>query len=342
MTRQLNTLRIIVFISVLLAWSLIGWAQGGGPSPAAFIDAPVFEAGKVIRGDDIKHTFVVRNQGDAVLKIEEVSPACGCTVADYDEEIAPGEQGVIHTVVRTTSFKGPIAKQVTVFTNDMKNPRLLLTLKADIESSVDVQRGYARHQIIRGQKSKTLTQTVWSATKADLEVQGVDSPQPWIKTGFRPANEVERMAHSPKGNLWVVETSIADNAPSGPINEKVIIRTNHPRSPEIALPVSGMIRDAVVLSPRVVDFGSFEPLDPRRHSFLIINYGTEPITVDHVSANLDGLLAEIRTVEKGKRFQVNLTLDPQDLKGPFEGAITVTTSHPELSTLSAEVKGKAL
>ncbi len=342
MTRQFKTLRIILLLSALIAWSPVGWAQGGGPSPLALIEAPVFEAGKVIRGDDIKHTFVVRNQGDAVLKIEEVSPACGCTVADYDEEIAPGGQGFIHTVVRTTSFKGPIAKQVTVFTNDMSNPRLLLTLKADIESSVEVQRGYARHQIIRGQQGKTLTQTVWSATLAELEVEGVDSPQPWIKTGFRPANEVERMAHSAEGNLWIVETSIAANAPSGPINEKIIIRTNHPRSPEVALPVSGMIRDAVVVSPKVVDFGSFEPLDPRRHSFLIINYGNEPITVDNVSASLDGLLTEVRTVEKGKRFQVNLTLDPQDLKGPFTGSITVSTSHPELSTLTAAVKGKAL
>ena len=332
----------LLLVPLLLIWALNAWAQDGDNSPRVLIEAPVFEAGKVARGDEIKHTFVVKNQGSAVLKIEEVSPSCGCTVADFDEEIAPGGQGFIHTVVRTSGFKGPISKRVTVFTNDMKNPRLSLTLKADIEALVEVQRGYARHQIIRGQKGRMLTQNVWSATKMDLIVEGVDSPQPWLRAGFRPANEAERMAHSPEGDLWIVETSIAANAPSGPINEKIIIRTNHPRSPEIALPVSGMIRDAVVISPKVVDFGTFEPLDPRRHSFLIINYGDEPITVDNVSTGLDGLQTEVRIVEKGKRFQVNLTLNPQKLKGPFTGSVTVTTSHPNLSTLTAEIKGKAL
>ncbi len=64
--------------------------------------------------------------------------------------------------------------------------------------------------------------------------------------------------------------------------------------------------------------------------------------MEGVSANLDGLTAEIKTIEEGKRYQVNLSLNPQGLEGPFTGSITVTTSHSNLSTLTAEVKGKAL
>jgi hypothetical protein len=41
-----------------------------GPQPAIAADEAVWEFGTVLQGEDVRHTFVVRNRGDAVLKIE--------------------------------------------------------------------------------------------------------------------------------------------------------------------------------------------------------------------------------------------------------------------------------
>ena len=41
-----------------------------GPKPASACDQAEFNFGTVVQGDDAKHTFTVKNTGDAPLKIE--------------------------------------------------------------------------------------------------------------------------------------------------------------------------------------------------------------------------------------------------------------------------------
>ncbi len=46
-------------------------AKGG---PKIVIPQPTFEAGKVVEGDQITHTFIIKNKGDKDLVIKSVKP----------------------------------------------------------------------------------------------------------------------------------------------------------------------------------------------------------------------------------------------------------------------------
>ena len=41
-----------------------------GPAPEIFCDQPVYDFGTVPQGQEVKHTFVIKNRGKGVLKIE--------------------------------------------------------------------------------------------------------------------------------------------------------------------------------------------------------------------------------------------------------------------------------
>ncbi|PWL29625.1 MAG: hypothetical protein DCO96_07655 [Fluviicola sp. XM-24bin1] len=95
----------------------------------------VYNAGTVVKGENIRAEFKVKNTGDKPLVIADVKPSCSCTVGDFPKEpIAPGEIGVIIANVDTDKVNGSrVDKKVTVLANT--TPRTLtLKIKGTIVS----------------------------------------------------------------------------------------------------------------------------------------------------------------------------------------------------------------
>lgn len=124
------------FLGVLIMASVAATSRGAETAavllPHLSIDAVTRDMGAVRKGDKIEAVFEVHNTGPAALVISDARPSCGCTVATFDREIAPGKTGSIHASVETRNFNGPITKTVTVVSNDPERPQLALTLKADV------------------------------------------------------------------------------------------------------------------------------------------------------------------------------------------------------------------
>ena len=80
---------------------------------------PVFNAGKVLLGEEIQAVFEVTNTGDYPLIFSDITPSCSCTLAEKPEEpIQPGEKGVIKANIATEKTGvGSISKTVTVVSN---------------------------------------------------------------------------------------------------------------------------------------------------------------------------------------------------------------------------------
>src|SRR3954467_12599449 len=146
MQRQMKTVILALCAAFLVAAVL--FADG---KPKAVAVEPIKDVGTVPKGDKAVADFLIRNDGDAVLEITNVQPACGCTVAEYDKTIAPGKTGKVHAVVDTSTFNGPIAKGVTVFTNDPAMPQIELTVRAKVEPYINVKPGYARYTTVQGE-----------------------------------------------------------------------------------------------------------------------------------------------------------------------------------------------
>src|ERR1041385_7913330 len=123
-------------------------------APRLTIVEPVKDYGIVPKGDKLEWAFLVKNTGDADLQIIAAKPGCGCTVADFDKVIKPGSTGKVTAHVDTTAFAGPIAKTVSVETNDPSNPMATLTIHATVKPYVEAAPvGFVRYSLLQGETS---------------------------------------------------------------------------------------------------------------------------------------------------------------------------------------------
>ncbi len=341
MKRHLKTANLALGCALLVAASL--FAQGAAGKPKAVAAEPIKDIGVVAKGEKAVHDFEIRNEGDAPLLIQEVRAACGCTVADYDNVIAPGQSGKVRVSVDTSTFSGAIAKGVTVFTNDPATPQMELTIKAQVEPFIKVKPGYARYITVQGEdKEGTIVQTLWTPDGSPMKIVKVDSPYPYLKVEFHEAKPEERLKEIADQPQWKVEMHLSNDAPVGPLTESVKIYTDSAKQKLVQVPVSGFVRPMVAVTPQVADFGQVTVSDPIRKSLNVQNFATEPIKITGVESSVQGIEAQVEAIRDGREYEVRVTLKPEIAKGQFNGKLSLTTDSPKLPRIEVVLKGTAI
>ena len=321
--------------------ALAGSVLAQDAAPRTVVSGSVVDVGRVARGETVDHTFQITNEGNAPLEIVRVKPTCGCTVAEYDEVIAPGESGSLLAKLDTSEFRGPIAKSIRVYTNDAANPELTLVIKADVRAQIDVSPGYARFVVVHGDDYGSRKQIVWSPDFPGLEIKSVSSPYPFVQVTSRKLEEGDS-DYRKDSNRWQVDVALASDAPIGPMADYIRLDTNHPRQRMVRVPVSGMVRPILTVTPKVADFGRRDPGEEHQATLEIKNLGSTAVDVESAVSDLPGLEAEVEAVEAGRLFNVVLTLAPGMEKGRFRGKVTLRTSSPQQPVVEIDVTGTVI
>jgi hypothetical protein len=314
-------------------------AAPAGPAPRLVVAEPIHDGGTVSKGEVVKVDFVIENLGAAELEITDVRPSCGCTVASFDKKIAPGAKGKVHAEVETIDFQGPIAKTVTVLSNDPTNPRLTLTVKVKVEPHIAVFPGYARYIYVQTLDPGTVSQTIWAVDFADLQVLKVESPYPFLTATFHEAKPEEAKPEG-VGRQWRIDMTILPDAAIGPLREFLVVTTNHPKQKEVRIPISGFVRPLMHLTPQVADFGKVEKMTEAREIELsLVNFGEDAITISGVESDVAAVSGSVEATEAGRRFKVKVKLAPAAAKGELSTTLRIKTSSAKMPVLELPVKG---
>lgn len=337
MQRQMKT--VILALCAAFWVAAVLFADG---KPKAVVVEPTKDVGSVAKGEKAAADFLIRNDGDAVLEITNVQPACGCTVAEYDKTIAPGKTGKVHAVVDTSTFNGPIAKGVSVFTNDPATPQIELTLHVKVEPYINIKPGYARYITVQGEPLEgNIVQTLWVPDGTPMEITKADSPWPFLAVTYREATAAERMPDV-KGKQWKVEMKLSNDARVGPLADYVTVHTTHPKQKIVQIPISGFVRPVMAVTPPVGDYGEIELKEPLKKSLSVKNFATEPIKLTSIDSSTKGIAAKIEPLKDGREYSIWVTLDPSLPKGPFHGKLTLHTDSAKVPQLDVEIKGTVL
>lgn len=299
------------------------------------------DVGKVAKSEKVKVDFEIKNTGTGELVIQDVRPTCGCTVASFDARIAPGATGKIHAEVDTIDFGGPIAKTITVLSNDPTTPKLTLTVKAMVQPQVEAFPGFARYIYVQAHDPAVLKQWLWAENFDGFKVTEVVSPYKFIKTSFHKAKPDElRKEVVGNDNQWIVETSLQPDADVGALKEFLIIKTNHPKQKELRIPITGFVRPVMSVTPYIADFGSIDvSTDAKDMSLILVNFGEEPIEIKKVTTDVPGVESSIKVMEAGRRFEIKLQLTGKMPKGAINSMLKIETTSPRKPTVDVPFKG---
>ncbi len=309
-------------------------------NPVMEVPSKIIDAGTVSQGVMVDADFDLVNEGDAPLIVKAVRPTCGCTVAEFDKEIAPGATGKIKTKLDTKDFSGPISKSILVMTNDPQNPTVTLVIKANIRPYVEVlPRPLIRFNAVLNEPMNQTFIVVGADPDKSLKVSSVDSSVPFIETSVRQLKGEELIKGKSKSQ-YEVTLSLKNDAPIGPVNAVLSVNTDIKEAPTVPVKVYGVVRALIHVTPSQIQFGSVEAKVRPGRNLIVVNNRTDGTRVEITGASVDdpGFDAQVTTIEEGRRYQVTVVVKADADPGSRDATLTLSTTDEVFPTVTVPVR----
>ena len=126
--------KVVFLLGVMLLMAGAAKAQDAKTQsgPEIKFEKVVHDYGDVPYNGNGECEFRFTNTGDAPLLIQKPKSSCGCTIPSWPQEpILPGKSEVIKVTYRTTRA-GDFNKTVTVTSNAIQNPTVVLRIKGRV------------------------------------------------------------------------------------------------------------------------------------------------------------------------------------------------------------------
>ena len=317
-------------------------------APRLTIVEPVKDYGTIPKGDKLEWAFLVKNTGDADLQIIAAKPGCGCTVTDFDKVVKPGATGKVTAHVDTTNFAGPIAKSVTLETNDPNTPTAQLTIHAIVKPYVEAYpAGFTRFNILQGD-ADTQTVTLYSEEDDPFEIKNIEVPGDWVKATFSKITNKEDLAPNvgkPGQNQYKVNITVGGpDAKIGPLADKIHIFTNSKHQPEYSVSISGVVRPTLRVEPAGgVNFGEVAPTDSAATRSILVHTNDmktpESFTVTKAESSIPTVMTSIKPGANKGDYEVTLQLAKDSKPGNIDGTVRIYTSDKINPVVTVPIKG---
>jgi hypothetical protein len=316
-------------------------------APRLTIVDPVKDFGVVPKGDKLDWSFIIKNTGNADLQIIAARPGCGCTVADFDKVIKPGESGKVNAHVDTTNFAGPIAKGVTVETNDPNTPTSQLTIHAVVKPYVEAYpAGFVRFNMLQGD-TESQSLVFYSEEDDPFQITKIEVPGDYVKASFKKIEVDSEKAQGvgrPGQNQYKVDITVGGpDAKIGPLADKVHIITNSKHQPEYFVSLSGVIRPTIRVEPLGINFGEIAPSDSAATRVVMLKSNDlktpDRFVVTKAETDTPLVGASVKPTPNKGEYEVTLQIAKGAKAGDINGNVKIYTSDKINPVVTVPIKG---
>jgi len=300
------------------------------------------DAGTVAKGQVIETTFVIKNNGGSDLIISDARPGCGCTVASFDKVVKPGAEGKVQTSVDTKSFTGPISKSVLLVSNDPERGQINLFIKANVKPFVDIlPQPYVRMSVVKGDSDSR--DVILISEEKGFKPSITEASQPYVKAEITPAGEKDKIP-SRAGEQYKLHITVTPDAPEGLLNAPIRVSTGVAQQGSVEIPVSGIVRARVSVTPVMVNFGNFTAgKDPITRNIVVTNNKpASPIKVTKAEVSVPGFITDVVPTQEGISYTVVVKASDKVKKGALEGTVKLYTTDKEKAVIELPLRGEVL
>ena len=345
--------------------------QEGIAVPKVDAQSTQYAFGTMAEGAEETHKFVIRNAGDAPLKITRGATSCSCTVSDFEaveggetdaeKLLPPGGAAELRLKWRGKTG-GAFRQQATVFTNDPRRPEIVFVVEGFV---VPVWKAEPKSIVltsIPSQGGVKASSRIYTYGKEPPTVKEVSTPDSetsqFVSFTTTPlsAEEIARERGATGGILLDVE--ILAGVPIGPLRKTIQIDLFIPEIVRVELTVEGTVAGDLALagqgwdsSRQVLQLGTISGRTGKNTQVFITAKGAHrdavhPVVRDVVPASMQVAVGEGKPVGSGAvvRFPLTITIPagsaPCNHLGSSQapaGRIVLDTGHPDSPTMTIPV-----
>jgi len=294
--------------------------------PAIRFDKIVHDFGDVDPQSSNICEFGFQNAGNAVLKIINVRPDCGCTLFTLEKkEYAPGERGVLKIKYRAVTRGSVVTRRTVVTTNDPAKSTVTLTMKANIVQRV----GYEPKRLnLLLKDEQTLPKvTLTSLDGKPFSINAIKSTVNAVTADFDPAVEATK---------FVLQVEI-DKAQLRRVHNGVIeFALTHPGCKSISVPFSALARYKIN-PPVIILFDAEAGKSVIRNNVTILNNYQEDFEIASVKSQT-GITQVLKREKIRYGYRLSLQITPPATGGSrkFTDEIRVQIKEGDLLKINCQ------
>ncbi len=329
-----------------------------GPWPRVGIDSELIDFGNGLEGDELIRKVVLRNDGEAPLRVRSGSVACDCELEGLPTEpIAPGDSVELKYIWRPILVANELRQPYEIVTNDPQKPRIRLTIQGE---TVEVYRILPdkvwKLPLLSEAGPNVFLGRVVSQAKPDFRVTSVDVGGAPIDVTVRPPNAEDAAATSRQDLVWEVQVVVRPEMPVGTFDFPIILHTDIPEVKkresvaettglELTVNVTGrrkgpfrIIGKGWYEEKELLSLGTFPAATGRSQKYLFIceDAAHPEIQIQNIESDAAPLKFELRKdvdfKGRGAKFELVITFPPGESpasrRESSAATVRIQTDHP--------------
>jgi hypothetical protein len=311
-------------------------------TPKAVFPETQFTFGKVMRGTEIQHEFVLRNEGKAALRILGVSCTAPLLLDRMPAHLEPMAEVRLRVQLDTSKLSGPFEGQISILLNDPVLPEGLLVFEGRVVPPIELLPRPVVFLAARRGESKSAAVEIINHESEPLQIESVQHPKERFTTKLETVEE---------GRRYRLKLTLNPDAPGGKNSETIVLKTSSHTTPLLRIPANTFLRERVYAFPDEVDLGALrladiikqpDLLERTAQILMMYQWGGSDFRVN-LRTDLPLLDLKWERGPNGDRYQATIKLIPGKLqKGPIKGNISIETNDPEFPNLTVPVTGLIL
>jgi hypothetical protein len=308
------------------------------PAPRGIVANDSHDFGSIRQGMPVSHAFVIKNAGDAPLRITGAKLSMpGMKVRVAPVEVPARGEGAVMVELNTERVAGAINGEAQIEWNDPTRSAASLTLK-----------GYVVPRIaIEPMPAVFLSAFTAEPAEHTLKIRN-NEPQPFTITSVEHSARLKvSVADVEPGKVFLVTTRSVNGVPAGRYEESLTLVTDKPGDNRIMVPVHLWVKPDLYANPENVDFGTLRVEDVQRSDVTASLTQTFFLKRRGDAFRITAIVCDSSAVEvtpspagPSNSFQIDVRLRAEALRrGSLDAKIRVMTTDPAFPEVVIPLSG---
>jgi hypothetical protein len=324
--------------------------KANGPKPAVVVDGDLtYRFGTAPQQFLLNKDWVIKNEGQADLVLTKGTIECNCTVAAFDGNkdrdsitLKPGQKTTLHLSFETRVVNGAFHKKAEILTNDPLHPSLDFVADGTVRPSVVLyppEPTINYLEISNDQDDHHSSVLLFSPDQPDIKITQLVSSRPsHVVVSQEPMSEDDCKAMKvEKGRKIII--NVKGDMPLGIFREEVVIKTDHPKQPELKLTVSGKMVGPISASPERLRLVPVHSPMGRTGELMLTVRGLRPtrFEVESKPDRIDVAVSPGGPSSQQGQYRVTVRVPPGMPPGTIMDQIVLKTDHPKAAELKIPI-----